>query len=97
MIFFFYIYRCPEDWYDALELGCFYFGDEVNSDGITWFESQIYCKRMDINAHLAEVPDQKTQDYLSTILDSLSGPNDKWWIGATNIYTVIYSGLKMEK
>ena len=52
---------------------------------------------MDINAHLAEVPDQKTQDYLSTILDSLSGPNDKWWIGATNIYTVIHSGLKMEK
>ena len=78
--------ECPtEGWIDVTGIGCFHFASEAGKVG--WFEAQQYCRNLESGAWLAEIPDDVTQALIQGYMDNF--PNQDWWIGANDLYTVM--------
>ena len=81
-----YSLECPtEGWFDVTGIGCFHFSSEAEE--VTSFEAEQYCKNLESGAWLAEIPDDVTQALIQGYMDNF--PNQDWWIGANDLYTVM--------
>ena len=72
---------CPEDWVDADELGCLYFGGEQT----TWLEASLICESL--NSSMVEILSAEEQDLLSMLSSLETGVTsvDGWWVGLDDI------------
>ena len=72
---------CPDDWVDADELGCLYFGREQT----TWLEASLFCESL--NSSMVEILTSEDQDLLSMLSNLEIGlaTVDGWWVGLDDI------------
>jgi len=72
---------CPDDWVDADELGCLYFGGEQT----TWLEASLFCESL--NSSMVEILTSEDQDLLSMLSNLEIGLTsvDGWWVGLDDI------------
>ena len=63
---------CPTGWI-GFNNDCYLF--DKNGPGVTWFQAQKDC--IAVGGNLADILDQKTQDFVKQTGDS----NTFWWLG----------------
>lgn len=73
------------EWIGKIGIGCFYFG----TTAMSLVAASDHCKSK--QAHLAEIHDAETNDFLHNIVQQKSF--DYWWIGGSDEAQVFYSVL----
>jgi len=68
---------CSDNWVD-FDQSCFYFAVDVTP--MTWYNAKYYCESF--GAHLAEVPDIETQNFLANYAATIKPAS--WWLGGTD-------------
>ena len=86
--------KCPQDWIDLGENGCFHFSSEVIRN---YDDARQYCQNLD--GFLAEIKEAKTNELIVSQADKYE--DSHWWLGATDvqnegIWIWEKSGEKME-
>ena len=88
--------KCPQDWIDLGEKGCFHFATEVIRN---YDDARKYCQ--DLDGFLAEIKEAKTNELIVSQADKYKYEDSHWWLGATDvqdegIWIWEKSGEKME-
>merc|ERR1711892_433748 len=76
---------CPDGWFNAANLGCFYFDNSRPDRHLTWVEAMDVCDNM--GGYLAEIQTQEQADFIASIAmveESLTGVSS-WWLGLTDM------------
>jgi len=76
---------CPDGWFNAAHLGCFYFANSRPDRRLTWVEAMDVCDNM--GGYLAEIQTQEQADFIASIAmveESLTGVSS-WWLGLTDM------------
>ena len=56
---------CPDGWFNAANLGCFYFANSRPDRYLTWVEAMDVCENM--GGYLAEIQTQEQADFIVRI------------------------------
>ena len=70
---------CPTGWIEFNNY-CYLF--DKNGPGVNWHQAQAYC--ISVGGNLADILDQKTQDFVKQTGDS----HTFWWLGGYKISNV---------
>merc|ERR1711892_1598756 len=76
---------CPDGWFNAANLGCFYFDNSRPDRRLTWVEAMDVCDNM--GGYLAEIQTQEQADFIASIAmveENLTGVSS-WWLGLTDM------------
>merc|ERR1711892_1643903 len=76
---------CPDGWFNAANLGCFYFDNSRPDRHLTWVEAMDVCDNM--GGYLAQIQTQEQADFIASIAmveESLTGVRS-WWLGLTDM------------
>merc|ERR1711892_714757 len=76
---------CPDGWFNAANLGCFYFANSKPDRRLTWVEAMDVCDNM--GGYLAEIQTQEQADFIAsiaTVEENLTGVRS-WWLGLTDM------------
>jgi len=77
--------ECPDGWFNADYLGCYYFDVEYPDRNLSWVEAMDVCDKM--GGYLAEIQTEEQAELVASIAmveESLTGVGS-WWIGLTDM------------